>query len=107
MASRSCHVRASGASLIKMNKINICTLAMCLIIVKSEQLCSIKATEEKVGVEMHKHFSITQHNSIICRVVQNKIISAIFNRNIIIAIRPKILAQLSSLFREIVGTMFW
>lgn len=81
--------------MIKMNKINICTLAMCLIIAKG-RTSDYAATEEKVGVKMHKHFPITQHS----RVVQNKIIGAIFNRNIIIAVGPNILAQLSSLFHE-------
>lgn len=60
--------------------------------------CTDKATDEKGGRK--KHFSVTQHNSIISRVVQNKVISAIFNRNVDIAIGTKKLAQLASLFRE-------
>ena len=78
------------------NMRHICTknLAMCLIIAKGRSshyatlpLAPIMRRTRKVGVKlkMHKHFSITQHNSIISRVAQNKIISAIFNRNIIIA----------------------
>ena len=59
-----------------------------------------KATEEKVGVNMNKHFSITQHRFIDLSGKNNKIMSAIFNCNIVIATRPKILAQLSRVFRE-------